>query len=88
MNIKRNKQRINWIKLCAKGRIPSDVKYLNPRFTFDGLHWYVSVGVEVPNNTSVPSGDGIGIDLGIKDLAICSDGNVYQNINKTKRVKS
>ena len=87
MNIKRNKQRINWIKLCAKGRIPSDVKYLNPRFTFDGLHWYVSVGVEVPNNTSVPSGDGIGIDLGIKDLAICSDGNVYQNINKTKRVK-
>ena len=87
MNIKRNKQRINWIKLCEKGRIPPNVKYLNPRFTFDGLHWYVSVGVEVPNNTSVPSGDGIGIDLGIKDLAICSDGNVYQNINKTKRVK-
>ena len=34
-----------------------------------------------------PSGDGIGIDLGIKDLAICSNGNKHQNINKTQRVK-
>ena len=30
---------------------------------------------------------GIGIDLGIKDLAICSDGNKYQNINKSQVVK-
>ena len=36
---------------------------------------------------TVPSNDGIGIDLGIKDLAICSDGNKYKNINKTKKVK-
>ena len=31
--------------------------------------------------------NGIGIDLGIKDLAICSDGNTYKNINKTAKVK-
>lgn len=31
--------------------------------------------------------DGLGIDLGIKDLAICSDGNIYKNINKTKSIK-
>ena len=30
---------------------------------------------------------GIGIDLGVKDLAICSDGIVYKNINKSKEVK-
>ena len=31
--------------------------------------------------------EGIGIDLGIKDLAVCSDGNTYKNINKTQGVK-
>ena len=32
--------------------------------------------------------DGIGIDLGIKDLAICSGGNTYKNINKSQVVKN
>ena len=84
MSKKQNKQKLNWIKLCEKGRIPTDCKYMNPRFTYDGLYWYVSVGIEVNDNTTLPSNEGIGIDLGIKDLAICSDGNTYKNINKTK----
>ncbi len=84
---KKNKQKLNWIRLCEKGRIPIDCKYLNPRFTYDGLHWYVSVGVEVEDSIPIPSNDGIGIDLGIKDLAVCSDGNIYKNINKTTAIK-
>ena len=85
---KKNKQKLNWIKLCEKGRIPTNCKYMNPRFTYDGLHWWVSVGVEVDNNTNSPLiSEGIGIDLGLKDLAICSDGNAYRNINKTNKVK-
>ena len=87
MSKKKNKQKLNWIKLCEKGRISTDCKYMNPRFTYDGLHWYVSVSIEVNDNTILPSNEGIGIDLGIKDLAICSDKNKYQNINKTQRVK-
>lgn len=87
MSKKQNKQKLNWIKLCGKGRIPTDCKYMNPRFTYDGLYWYVSVGIEVNDNTTLPSNEGIGIDLGIKDLAICSDGNTYKNINKTQTVK-
>lgn len=87
MSKKQNKQKLNWIKLCEKGRIPTDCKYMNPRFTYDGLYWYVSVGIEVNDNTALPSNEGIGIDLGIKDLAICSDGNTYKNINKTQTVK-
>ena len=87
MSKKRNKQKLNWIKLCEKGRIPTNCKYMNPRFTYDGLYWYVSVSIEVDDNTNVPSNEGIGIDLGITDLAICSDKNVYQNINKTQKVK-
>ena len=84
---KRNKQRLNWIRLCEKGRIPPDVKYTNPHFTYDGLHWYVSVGIELPDSTTIPTNEGIGIDLGIKDLAVCSDGFTYKNINKTHKVR-
>ena len=87
MSKKQNKQKLNWIKLCEKGRIPTDCKYMNPRFTYDGLYWYVSVGIEVNDNTTLPLNEGIGINLGIKDLAICSDGNTYKNINKTQTVK-
>ena len=64
-----------------------DCRYLNPRFTFDGLYWYISVGIEVDDNIIIPSNEGIGIDLGIKDLAVCSDGNTYTNINKTQKVR-
>jgi putative transposase len=60
---------------------------MNPRFTYDGIYWYVSVGIEIDDNTNLSLNDGIGIDLGIKNLAICSDGNTYKNINKTQRVK-
>ena len=88
VNKKKNKQKLNWIKLCEKGRIPTNCKYMNPRITYDGLHWWVSVSVEVDDNTNAPpKSGGVGIDLGLKDLAICSDGNTYKNINKTKKVK-
>jgi transposase, IS605 orfB family len=87
MSKKRNKQKLNWIKLCEKGRILADYKYMNPRFTYNGLYWYVSVGIELDDNTTLPSNEGIGIDLGIKNLGVCSDGNTYQNINKTQKVK-
>ena len=84
---KKNEQKLNWIRLAEKGRIPSDCKYMNPRIKYDGLNWWVTVGIEYENPTALPSNDGIGIDLGIKDLAICSDKIKYQNINKTQKVK-
>ena len=84
---KKNKQKLNWIKLCEKGRIPTNCKYMNPRFTFDGLHWWLSVSIETDDNLDIPTKEGIGIDLGLKDLAVCSNGNTYKNINKTNKVK-
>ena len=83
-----NKRKLNWIKLSEKNRIHIVETYLNPRVTFDGIHWYVSVGVEHPDDIiPVPTNPGIGIDLGIKDLAVCADKHTYKNINKTYRVK-
>ena len=51
------------------------------------MNWYLTVGVESKDSTTITQEKGIGIDLGIKDLAICSDGNKYQSINKTQKVK-
>ena len=84
---KKNKQQLNWIRLAEYDRIPMDTKYINPRIKYDGLNWYITVGVGYEGSASVPINEGIGTDLGIKDLAICSDGNKYQSINKTQKVK-
>ena len=84
---KANKQKLNRVKLAEHGRIPTDAKYRNPRVSFDGLNWWISVCVEFPDCRDRSNHDGIGIDLGIKDLAICSDGNTYKNINKSQTVK-
>lgn len=84
---KANKQKFNLIRLAEPGRIPIDAKYSNPRITFDGLNWWISVSMESGENTEQPTNQGIGIDIGIKDLAICSDTNVYKNINKTAKVR-
>ena len=83
---KRN-QKFCRIRLAEHGRIPTNCKYCNPCIKYDGINWYITVGIEYEDSTTLPSNEGIGIDLGIKDLAICCDGNTYKNINKTQRVK-
>ncbi|EKC72873.1 transposase, partial [human gut metagenome] len=37
------------VRLAEHGRIPTDVKYMNPRISFDGLNWWISVCVEFPD---------------------------------------
>ena len=84
---KANKQKLNRVRLAEHGRIPTDAKYMNPRISFDGLNWWISVCVEFPDCKDSLNDNGIGIDLGVKDLAICSDGNTYKNINKGQTIK-
>lgn len=84
---KKNKQKLNWVRLAEHGRIPTDAKYMNPRVSFDGLNWWISVCVEFPDCKGTLNEDGIGIDLGIKDLAICSDTAKYKNINKSQTIR-
>ena len=97
---KKNRQRLNWIKLAEKGRIPVKAKYTSPRISFDGENWWLSVGIRglrklkpmrglkfVGKQSKHPSTEGVGIDLGIKDLAIVSDTTRVKNINKTHTIR-
>lgn len=67
--------------------IPKETKYLNPRITYDNKYWYLSVVYDVPELSTELTNESKGIDLGIKELAVCSDGKFYKNINKTKKMK-
>lgn len=84
---RKNRRKLNWVRLAEVGRVPTNCKYLNPGVTFDGINFWLSVSIEVEEGNEIPTNEGIGIDLGVKDLAICSDGITYKNINKTKEVK-
>ena len=85
---KRNKQQLNWIRLAERERIPVGAKYAQPRITFDGLNWWLSVAVEFADPKPAENcGEVLGIDLGIKNLATGSDGTIYPNINRTSTVR-
>ena len=68
-------------------QIPIGVKYSNPRISYDNKYWYISVGIEQEGIQEKLTDVSLGIDLGIKDFAICSDGTIYKNINKTYVVR-
>ena len=79
-------EKIGWVKI-KRNEIPIDCKYTNPRISFDGMYWYISVGIEKEQAIIELTSESIGIDVGIKDLAICSNGMIFKNINKTRVVK-
>ena len=84
---KEGRQCANWFRLAEHERIPTAGSYSNPRISFDGLNWFLTVGIECEAPEQAAGTDGIGIDLGVKDLAICSTGQTFRNINKTNRVR-
>ena len=78
-------EKVGWVKTAEQ--IPMNVKYTNPRISFDGKYWFLAVGIEKEQPVVELTTESIGIDVGVKDLAICSNGMTFKNINKTKKVK-
>jgi len=68
-------------------KIPKLNTYINPVCSFDGKYWYLSFGYEIENQEFEHSNESIGVDVGVKELAVVSDGSVYHSINKTQKVK-
>ena len=71
----------------ALPKLAKDKKYSNPRISFDGKNWFLSVGYEKEFEPVELTGKSLGIDVGIKELAVCSDGEFKRNINKSKKVR-
>lgn len=82
---------LGWVRLKEKGYLPTTKdgwKIRSGTVSVKADRYYVSVLVEIPDPPVVDHhNEGIGIDLGIKDLAVVSDGNTYKNINKSAKVK-
>jgi len=78
-------EKVGWVRTAEQ--VPMDCNYTNPRISFDGKYWYLSVGVEQAQQSIELTDETIGIDIGIKDLAVCSNGMISKNINKTAKVR-
>lgn len=79
---------LKWVRLKEFGYIPVSGKVISGVVSKQADKYYVSVVFEIDDFKTVKEHtEPIGIDLGIKNLAICSNGLTKKNINKTKRVK-
>lgn len=82
---------LGWVKLKEKGYIPTAKQgYMIKSGTVSRKagRYYVSVLIDIPESEKPQlNGFGLGIDLGIKDFAVMSDGVVKKNINKTVRIR-
>ena len=82
---------LGWVQLKEKGYIPTnpDTHIIKSgAISCKAGKYYVSVLVEQEETIKPQLNDfGIGIDLGIKDFAICSNGKIYKNINKSSQIR-
>ena len=92
IHIEKNKIKlpiIGWIKLAQKNYFPDDVKILKATVSERAGYWFVSMQVEEEIPDPLPRAENIiGIDLGIKSIAVISDGKVFENqktLNKHER---
>ena len=82
---------LGWVRIKEKGYIPTTKDgYVirSGHVSIKADRYYVSVLIEIPDNKIVNnSNEGIGIDLGLKDFAVVSNGTSYKNINKSTKLK-
>ena len=82
---------LGWVRMKEKGYVPTTKDgYVikSGHVSIKAGRYYVSVLIEIPNNKITNySKEGIGIDLGLKEFAIVSNGKTYKNINKSAKLK-
>lgn len=81
-------EKIGFVKTCQPlPKLKNGEKYSNPRISYDGKNWFLSVGYNEVFDTVELTNVSLGVDVGIKELAVCSDGEFKKNINKSKQVR-
>lgn len=79
---------LGWVRFKEFGYIPINSIVKSGTVSEKANRYYVSILVEEDDReVSKSNNEGIGIDLGVKEFAICSDGSKFKNINKTSTVK-
>lgn len=87
---------LGFIKLKEKGYIPKGIDAISGTITYKAGRYFISILMDKDNENQVKpkqmlynkaKSEGIGIDLGIKNLAILSNETVFKNINKSSKIK-
>ena len=80
---------LKYVRLKEYGYIPKNTNIKSGTITKIANRYFLSLIIEVEDTIKETNTNtkGLGVDLGIKDTAICSDGRVFKNINKTEKVK-
>ncbi|MDF9503577.1 transposase [Bacillus cereus] len=68
-------------------QLPRNKKPSNPRVTFDGRHWWISVGFQEDFESQELTNESIGVDVGLKELFVASNGMKERNKKKDAKVK-
>ncbi|WP_341478504.1 transposase [Clostridium perfringens] len=88
---------LGWVRLKEFGYIQTNSIVKSGTVSQKADRYYVSILVEERDikisNSNIgikianTNNEGLGIDLGIKEVAVCSDGIKFKNINKTSTVR-
>ena len=80
---------LKFVRVKEYGYIPKNAIIKSGTITKIADRYFLSLIIEVKDivKTENTNTKGIGVDLGVKDTAICSDGRVFKNINKTIKIK-
>ena len=82
---------LKFVRLKEYGYIPKNANIKSGTISKETDRYFLSLVLEIEkkfkNTKNLQIKNGIGIDLGIKDFAICFDGKVFKNINKTCKVR-
>lgn len=80
---------IGWVRLKEYGYIPTGMVVKSCTISQQGNRYYISVLCEIvsPQIVHISKHDGIGVDMGLKEFAVCSHHDVFPNINKKPKIK-
>ena len=83
--------KVGWVKLRFHHKLPLDSKLKNIRISFNGVKYQVSFCIEQTDENQVSlnklQSESIGIDLGLKTFATCSNNKVFlkPDVSKIKK---
>lgn len=81
--------RIGWLRLKEHGYIPIDgIHALSVTVCESAGRWFVSVQCRQEIEVAQATGEPVGVDLGIKELAVVSDGQRFENPKALRKAQS